>query len=185
MFRANLGAPEYPKYPQVAGKSDTGAVRDLLPGWNSLGYLSLALNTWANELNLEYLTWAQALLDLQLTEELNLGTLFWQVRAVVENLNWGSRPYKVKGALPEKLCKGKVLHTNMHAHSHQVLPAHYVIQQGIIFLKQCKSRSTDKKAFCCESLLSLGNCFQCYWQTLYSVNRAYIRQINKCRCAFL
>lgn len=149
----------------------------------------MALSTWANELNPEYLTMdQQALLDLRLTEKRNLGTLFWWVFVelpVVENLNRGSGPYKVKGALPEELCKVKALH--MYTHSHQVLPAHYVIQQGIIFfLKQCKSRSTDEKEhFCCESLLSLGNCFQCYWQTLYSVNRAYIRQINKCRCAFL
>jgi len=56
MRRTNLGALEYLKYPQVAGKAE-GAMRDLLPGLNSVGRLSLALHTWAKELNPVYLTW--------------------------------------------------------------------------------------------------------------------------------
>lgn len=35
-----------------------------------------------------------------------------------ENLNRGSGPYKVKGALPDKLCKGKALHMYTHTHTH-------------------------------------------------------------------
>lgn len=67
-----------------------------------------------------------------------------------ENLIRGSGPYKVKGATTEKLCRYKILHT--HTHTYPVLPAHCVMQQRIIFIKKCKSGSTDEKEpFCCKT----------------------------------